>query len=165
MTFLQNNYERETAGSQYLKLQPNESATIRIISKAVEGLETWIDNKPVRWLFDGEMPKKAYKSEDKVRPFAAFNVWHYEESKFKIYCCATRSILQELTTVAVSRDSKYKVASNGERLIESAIQLIEEIYKNYEADTAGDLERRLINSIRNRDTKRFRVGIKRATQK
>ena len=77
----------------------------------------------------------------------------------------TRSILQELTTVAVSRDSKYKVASNGERLIESAIQLIEEIYKNYEADTAGDLERRLINSIRNRDTKRFRVGIKRATQK
>ena len=100
MTFLQNNYERETAGSQYLKLQPNESATIRIISKAVEGLETWIDNKPVRWLFDGEMPKKAYKSEDKVRPFAAFNVWHYEESKFKIYSCATRSILQELANLS-----------------------------------------------------------------
>ena len=74
----------------------------------------------------------------------------------------TRSILQELTTVAVSRDKKYKVASNGERLIESAIQLIEEIYKNYDADTAGDLERRLINSIRNRDTKRFKVGVKKA---
>ena len=44
MTFLQNNYEREAASSQYLKLQPNESATIRIISKAVEGLQTFMDN-------------------------------------------------------------------------------------------------------------------------
>ena len=53
MTFLQNNYEREAASSQYLKLQPNESATIRVTSKAVEGLQTFIDNKPLRWPFDG----------------------------------------------------------------------------------------------------------------
>mgnify|MGYP003636803810 FL=1 len=100
MTFLQNNYEREAASSQYLKLQPNESATIRIISKAVEGLQTFMDNKPLRWPFDGEMPKKAYKSEDKVRPFAAFNVWHHEDSRFKIYSCSTRSILQELANLS-----------------------------------------------------------------
>jgi hypothetical protein len=100
MTFLQNNYEREAAGSQYLKLSPNESVTIRIISKAVEGLETWIDKKPLRWHFDGEMPKAAYKSDDKARPFAAFNVWHHEDGKFKIYCCTARSILQELVNLS-----------------------------------------------------------------
>ena len=82
MTFLQNNYEREAASSQYLKLQPNESATIRIISKAVEGLQTFMDNKPLRW------------------PFAAFNVWHHEDAKFKIFSCTARSILQELANLS-----------------------------------------------------------------
>ena len=100
MTFLQNNYEREAASSHYLKLQPNESATIRVVSKPVEGLQTFMDNKPLRWPFDGEMPKKAYKSEDKVRPFDAFNVWHNEDGKFKIYSCTARSILQELANLS-----------------------------------------------------------------
>ncbi len=77
----------------------------------------------------------------------------------------TRSILQELTNVATTRDRKHLIESRGESLIESAINIIEEIYRNYDPETSADLERRFINSIRNRDTKRFRVGIKRATQK
>ena len=97
--FLTNNYEREAASSQYLKLQPNESATIRIVSKAVEGYQVFMDNKPIRWTASGEMPKKAYAADDKVRPFAAFNVWHKEASQFKVYSCTARSILQEIANL------------------------------------------------------------------
>tara|TARA_R110000824_G_scaffold49824_1_gene139611 strand:- start:1172 stop:1681 length:510 start_codon:yes stop_codon:yes gene_type:complete len=99
MNFLSNNYEREAASSNYLKLPPNESATIRIISKAIEGYQTFMDNKPIRWADADQMPKKAYKSEDKVRPFAAFNVWHVEGKAFKIYSCTARSILQEIANL------------------------------------------------------------------
>ena len=74
----------------------------------------------------------------------------------------TRSILQELTNVATHRDKKHLIESRGEAMIENAIYIIEQIHNAYDAETAGDLERRLINSIRNRDPKRFKVGIKRA---
>jgi alpha-acetolactate decarboxylase len=97
--FLSNNYEREAASSQYLKLAPNTSATIRIVSRAVEGYQVFMDGKPVRWSKDGEMPKKAYSADDKVKPFAAFTVWHKEDTAFKIYSCTTRSVLQEIANL------------------------------------------------------------------
>jgi len=75
----------------------------------------------------------------------------------------TRSILQELSLAAHKKDHQHLIETRGENLIESAIRIIEEIYRNYDAEVAGDLERRFINSIRNRDTKRFIVGIKRAS--
>jgi len=74
----------------------------------------------------------------------------------------TRSILQELSLAAHKKDRQHLIETRGENIIESAINIIEEIYRNYDAETAGDLERRFINSIRNRDTKRFIVGMKRA---
>ena len=100
MTFLTNNYEREAASSQYLKLAPNTSATIRIVSKSIAGYQVFLDGKPIRWTVEGEMPKKAYAADDKVRPFAAFTVWHVEDSQFKIYSCTTRSVLQEIANLS-----------------------------------------------------------------
>lgn len=74
----------------------------------------------------------------------------------------TRSILHELNTIAATRDRKHVIESRGENIIESAINLINEIHENFDSEIAGDLERRLINSIRNRNTKRFVTGVRRA---
>jgi hypothetical protein len=100
MSFLTNNYEREEPTSQYLKLAPNTSATIRIVSRPVEGYQVFMDGKPIRWTVDGEMPKKCYTADEKPRSFAAFTVWHKEDSQFKIYQCATRSVLLEIANLA-----------------------------------------------------------------
>ena len=99
MSFLTNNYERAAAGSQYLKFAPNDKATIRIISKPLEGIEVWKDKLPIRWKYSAEMPKEAYNADDKPKPFAAFGVWHYEANAYKIYQCSTRSVLQELANL------------------------------------------------------------------
>lgn len=73
----------------------------------------------------------------------------------------TKSILQELNSIPLQRDFKHVVESRAENIIASAINLIEEIHKNYDSKTAGDLERRLINSIKAGDSKRFVRGIRR----
>jgi hypothetical protein len=38
------------------------------------------------------------------------------------------------------------------------------MHKNYDSETAGDLERRLLNSIKHQDTKRFVRGIRRVNE-
>ena len=74
----------------------------------------------------------------------------------------TRSILDELNSVVLERDRKHVIENRGGHIIESAINLIEDIYRNYDAETAGDLERRLVNSIRGKDGKKFKRGLKKA---
>ena len=72
----------------------------------------------------------------------------------------TRSILHELNSMITERDRKHVIESRATHLIDSAINLINEIHKNYDEDTAGDLERRLLNSIKHQDTRRFVRGIR-----
>jgi hypothetical protein len=45
-------------------------------------------------------------------------------------------------------------------VINSAINLLEQIEKNYDAEVAKDLKNRLINSIRAGDASKFSRGIK-----
>ena len=73
----------------------------------------------------------------------------------------TRSILQELNSMISERDRSHVIESRGENIIQSAANLIEEIREHYDAETAGELERRLINSIRQGSPKRFIRGIRR----
>jgi hypothetical protein len=73
----------------------------------------------------------------------------------------TRSILQELNNVVHDRDRKHVIRDRAGHVINSAINLLEEIYREYDAETAGDLERRLLNSIRGRDESKFRRGVER----
>tara|TARA_R110002096_G_scaffold627_4_gene3785 strand:+ start:628 stop:1119 length:492 start_codon:yes stop_codon:yes gene_type:complete len=152
MSFLTNNYERAEAGSQYLKFAPNDKATIRIISKPLEGIEVWKDKKPLRWKFAGEMPKEAYSADDKPKPFAAFGVWHYEAKQYKIYQCSTRSVLQELanlnevegdplsyditiTRKGASLDTKYYVkSSKPTELTEEVLQASQEFTANVDLE-------------------------------
>ena len=72
---------------------------------------------------------------------------------------STRSILQELSNIGLNRDSDSIIESRGSHIIQSAINLLDSIRENYDADLASDLERRFINSIRTSDGGKFRRKI------
>jgi len=72
----------------------------------------------------------------------------------------TRSILDELNRISESRNTEHFLETTGSSLIESAVNLLNVIQNHYPEETAIELERRFINSIRNGDSKKFKVGIK-----
>lgn len=74
---------------------------------------------------------------------------------------STRSILQELSDIGLSRDTDLVIENRGTNLIQSAINLINLIRENYDIETAAELERRFINSIKASDPTKFKRGIKR----
>lgn len=73
----------------------------------------------------------------------------------------TRSILQELSDLGLSRDTDLVIESRGSNIIQSAVHLIEQIKAHYDIETAAELERRFINSIKTGDISKFKRGIKR----
>jgi len=73
----------------------------------------------------------------------------------------TRSILSELAEMPVTRDRANLVESRASHVIQGAINLINYIKENYDADAAGELERRLLNSIRAQDPAKFTRGVRR----
>ena len=70
-----------------------------------------------------------------------------------------KSILEELNQISKDRDRNYVVRNRAEHVIEGAINLLDQIDKYYDPDTAKDLQNRLINSIRGRDSQKFERGI------
>lgn len=76
----------------------------------------------------------------------------------------TRSILDELNDICVSKTSDRAniVESRAMHVIQGAVNLINFIRENYDEDRAGELERRLLNSIRAQDPNKFVRGIRRA---
>jgi len=73
----------------------------------------------------------------------------------------TRSILDELDSLLAHKDKENLVESRATNVIAGAINLINYIKENYDADTAAELERRLINSIRSQDPQKFIRGVRR----
>jgi hypothetical protein len=73
----------------------------------------------------------------------------------------TRSILQELNDINLSRDTELVIESRGSNIIAGAINLLNMIRENYDVETAAELERRFINSIKGNDPTKFKRGIKR----
>ena len=73
---------------------------------------------------------------------------------------STRSILQELSDLGVSRDKDLVIEARGSNLIQSAVNLLNLIKENYDIETATELERRFINAIRTGDSAKFTRGIK-----
>jgi len=71
----------------------------------------------------------------------------------------TRSILEELNSLDLSKSSDLLIETTGSNIIESAINLLNKISNTYDADTAGELERRFLNSIRSGDPRKFKRGI------
>ena len=73
---------------------------------------------------------------------------------------STRSILQELSEISLSRNTDLVIETRGSNIIQSAINMLALIRENYDETTALDLERRFINSIKAGDPSKFKRKIK-----
>jgi hypothetical protein len=73
----------------------------------------------------------------------------------------TRSILDELAQMPVTKDRENLVESRAGHVISGAINLINYIKEHYNAEEAAELERRLLNSIRAQDPAKFSRGVRR----
>jgi|SaaInlV_200m_DNA_4_1039719.scaffolds.fasta_scaffold40096_2 hypothetical protein len=73
----------------------------------------------------------------------------------------TRSILEEIISLDVANDRKDIIASRANNLIESAIRLIELMEQSYTEDEAANLTRKMLNSIKSKNSQKFRSGFKR----
>lgn len=73
----------------------------------------------------------------------------------------TKSILEELDSYFVEKDKENVLESRADHVIQGAINLINTIRENYDSESASELERRLLNSIRAQDPKKFIRGIRR----
>lgn len=76
----------------------------------------------------------------------------------------TRSILQELNSIAEIRSTDSLIESRAANIINSAINLLESIHKHYDAESADELERRLINAIKGQDPSKFIRGVRRIAE-
>ena len=76
----------------------------------------------------------------------------------------TRSILEELSNLGRAQDNDLLIETTGNNIIESAINLLNRISNTYDENTAGELERRFINSIKSGDPRKFRRGIQKVIE-
>ena len=76
----------------------------------------------------------------------------------------TKSILQELNSFSTKRDIELVIEGRALNVITSAINILDMVRENFDAETALDLERRLLNSIRGSDPDKFRRGIRRISE-
>jgi len=72
----------------------------------------------------------------------------------------TRSLLEELNSIAVKKDAESIIETRAIHVIDSAINLIATIRENFDPDAAFELEKRLLNSIRGADPAKFTRGIR-----
>ena len=73
----------------------------------------------------------------------------------------TRSILDELNNLGRSQDNDRLIETTANNIIESSINLLNRISNTYDENTAGELERRFINSIKSNDPRKFRRSMNR----
>jgi hypothetical protein len=76
----------------------------------------------------------------------------------------TRSILQELNEIAEVRNKDSLFESRATNIINSAINLLESLHKNYTPEQADELERRFVNAIRGQDPAKFVRGIRKIAE-
>ena len=67
----------------------------------------------------------------------------------------TKSLLEELNSISLKKDSEAVIESRATHVIDSAINLLVLIKENYSPEQAYELERRLINSIKGGDSTKF----------
>lgn len=71
----------------------------------------------------------------------------------------TKSILEELNSISDNRDNTHIVEHTALNIIASTSNLISLIRETYDEEISNDLEKRLLNSIRTGDEKKFLRGI------
>jgi len=73
----------------------------------------------------------------------------------------TKSILEELDSLYIERDRRAIIETRASNLIETAIRLLEQIDAEFSAEQAENLQRKLLNAIRQRDTSTFSRSVRR----
>lgn len=73
----------------------------------------------------------------------------------------TRSILEELESLHQERDGRLVIENRARNLIDTAIRLFEQMEQVYAPEQAENLQRKLLNAIRNRDSDKFARSVKR----
>ena len=76
----------------------------------------------------------------------------------------TRSLLEELESLYVERDRRLMLESRAQTLIENAIRLLDQIEREYTAEQAENLTRKLLNAIRNKDSTKFARAFRRTPE-
>jgi hypothetical protein len=76
----------------------------------------------------------------------------------------TRSILEELESMHINRDSRYLIESRAENIMASAINLLEMISNTYSEADAENLTRKFLNSIKLRDPSKFKRSLGRVDE-
>ena len=76
----------------------------------------------------------------------------------------TLSLLEELESMHRERDSRYVIESRANNIIASAVNLLDLIQETYTEKEADDLTRKLLNSIRNRDSGKFTRSLGRVNE-
>ena len=72
----------------------------------------------------------------------------------------TKSILEEISQSVPQSNREALIESRASHVISSALNLIDMLYESYDENTAGELSRRLINSIKSADPAKFERGIR-----
>lgn len=67
----------------------------------------------------------------------------------------TKSLLEELNSIADKRYGEAIIESRATHVIDSAINLLSLIKENFPSEQADELERRFINSIKGGDPNKF----------
>lgn len=73
----------------------------------------------------------------------------------------TRSILEELDNLYIERDSRVIIENRAHNIIVSAIRLIEQIEAEFTPEQAENLQRKLLNAIRTKDSGKFSRSVRR----
>ena len=76
----------------------------------------------------------------------------------------TRSILEELESMHHARDTRYVIETRAENIIASAVNLIELMEDTYTEAEVEDLTRKLLNSIKQKDSLKFKRSLGRVTE-
>ena len=76
----------------------------------------------------------------------------------------TRSILEELNNLGRAQNNDHLIETTANNIIESAINLLNRIGNTYDENTAGELERRFLNSIKSGDPRKFKRGIQKVIE-
>ena len=73
----------------------------------------------------------------------------------------TKSILEELDSLYIERDRQSVIETRASNLIETAIRLMEQIDAEYSPEQAENLQRKLLNAIKHRDTGKVSRSVRR----
>lgn len=72
----------------------------------------------------------------------------------------TKSLIEELNSIAAKRDNEAVIEARATHIINGAINLLKSIRETYPDEQSGELERRLLNSIKGNDPNKFIRGIR-----